>query len=261
MNSTPLIGIVGGMGPSAGFDLANKILDQTLAEKDQDHIPLAILSCPSMIEDRTAYLLNPNIENPAYAIVEIIIRLKKIGAEVIGIPCNTAHSSPIFSLIKEELSRKSVSVRLIDMIHETMEFLSVNHPEADSIGLMTTEGSYKFGVYTEMLEKNGYRVILPDRDRRKRIHEAIYDSEKGVKALSRPVTAWACNNLCESIKEISSQGADCVILGCTEISLAVSSEQFDSIELIDPTLILARALIRETYPEKLKLLRNESIKL
>jgi len=42
------------------------------------------------------------------------------------------------------------------------------------------------------------------------------------------------------------------VLGCTELPLAVPEPEVDGIPIIDPSLALARALIRETYPEQLK---------
>ena len=45
-NPTPLIGIVGGVGPYAGLDLAAKVFAQTRARRDQEHLPLALLSLP-----------------------------------------------------------------------------------------------------------------------------------------------------------------------------------------------------------------------
>jgi len=252
MNGKPLIGIVGGVGPSAGFDCANKIVDQTVAEKDQDHIPLAVLSYPHLIEDRTAYLFNQGVENPAYAIVKIIIQLQKIGAEVVGIPCNTAHSPSIYRVITEELKKRSISVKIIHMIDETIEFIASHYPQANSIGLLATKGTYESRVYSQALLQRGYKAVLPDSQGREKVHQAIYDEKRGIKAQSNPVTKWAVDRILNSVNNLSSQGADCIILGCTEIPLALSSLKFDSAILIDPTLILARALIRETYPEKLK---------
>ena len=45
------IGIVGGAGPYAGLDLAQKILQQTRVENDQDHLPTLLISTPDKIED------------------------------------------------------------------------------------------------------------------------------------------------------------------------------------------------------------------
>ena len=52
-----IIGIVGGVGPYAGLDLTEKIFGQTIASSDQEHLPVALLSLPERIEDRTRYLV------------------------------------------------------------------------------------------------------------------------------------------------------------------------------------------------------------
>ncbi len=247
-----LIGIVGGTGPLAGFDCAEKITDQTIAEKDQDHIPLALLSCPHLIGDRTAYLLDRVGENPAYAIIDVLEQLEKMGADVIGIPCNTAHAPSIYSVITKELEKRSIPIKLVNMIDETMDFINNHFPQAGSIGVLATRGTYESGVYTQTLQKKGYTAVLPDNQTRQDLHQAIYDEKQGIKAQSTPVTQWAAERISKSINNLSLQGADCVILGCTEIPLAIPLIASEFVCLIDPTLILARALIRETYPEKLK---------
>ena len=60
-----IIGIVGGVGPLAGLDLQAKIVAQTIAGRDQDHLPVVSLSWPGPIPDRTEYLLGRVAENPA----------------------------------------------------------------------------------------------------------------------------------------------------------------------------------------------------
>jgi aspartate racemase len=252
MKKKPLIGIVGGIGPAAGFDCAEKIIDQTIAEKDQDHIPLVVLSCPHLIGDRTAFLANRERKNPAYTMVEMIKQLHQIGSEVIGIPCNTAHAPIIFSVIIQELKKQCISVKLINMIDETIAFLTSHFPRTETVGLLATQGTYEAEIYTQPLIEKGYTVVIPDKRGRQNIHQAIYDKKRGIKAQSKPVTIWAADIISVSIHYLFSQGADCIIMGCTEIPLALPLVTPDSVSLIDPTLILARVLIRETYPEKLK---------
>ena len=63
-NSNPIIGIVGGLGPQAGVDLANKIMDQTISNSDQGHISVVLLSMPSNVVDRTQFLLGKVSDNP-----------------------------------------------------------------------------------------------------------------------------------------------------------------------------------------------------
>src|SRR5690554_3698735 len=98
-----MIGIVGGVGPYAGIDLLKNIYDNTIAKKDQDYLNALLFSLSSRILDRTEFLMGSIVGNPGHEIAKIVVTLEKLGVEVVGIPCNTAHSDRIFSVILEEL--------------------------------------------------------------------------------------------------------------------------------------------------------------
>jgi aspartate racemase len=115
-----MIGVVGGIGPYAGIDLVRKILNQTKATCDQDHLPVFMLSVPHSIPDRTEFLLGASEVNPALSISEVICTLYRNGASVIGMPCNTAHAAPIFSEIVSRIPR---TVNLIHMINKVGEYI------------------------------------------------------------------------------------------------------------------------------------------
>jgi aspartate racemase len=248
-----MIGIVGGAGPYAGLDLLRKVFDNTLAGSDQEHLDAVLLSMPSVISDRTGYLLGTTGENPAFAIAGILIKLETIGAQVAGIACNTAHAEEIFSVIMDRLKEQDSRIRLLHMIDETIAYLGRAHPGLSRIGVLSTTGTYRSGVYTKALDKMAYSAVLPPPGMQERlIHPAIYDPEYGIKSRSDPVHPRARENLLSGITYLEQQGAEAVILGCTEIPLAVSAERSVRVPLIDPAWILARALIRSVDPEKLK---------
>jgi aspartate racemase len=93
------IGIVGGVGSYAGLDLAKKIFNNTEAQHDQEHLDVLLVNSPRLIDDRTAYILavrdgkvTSDPANPGRGIVACIRKLAAAGAEVIGVPGNTAHA-------------------------------------------------------------------------------------------------------------------------------------------------------------------------
>ena len=258
MRNEKIIGIVGGLGPYAGLDLAKKIFDQSEAESDHEHLSIALLSFPKEIEDRTSFLFGKTKINPAYAIFSIIRKLEEIGASVIGIPCNTAHSPEIFNVILEELKKSNSRVQLIHMINEVAKFIQKNYPAVRNIGLLSTIGTYKAKVYSRILEQKGISVISPDEVLQKTVHSAIYHPIYGIKAKSNPVTDTSKRKLSEAICYLQNEGAEVIVLGCTEISLAITYKTIGKTAIIDPSLILARALIREVNPDKLKPLINDS---
>ena len=251
-NMEKWIGVVGGVGPFAGIDLLGKIAAQTVAEQDQDHLTVLNWSQPGTIVDRTKFLSGEVAENPAFALAEQVQQLAQMGAGVVGIPCNTAHAPRIFERIRAELAAIGCDVLLLHMIEEVGRFLQKNLPEVKKIGVLSTTGTYRAGVYADVLEPLGFTAVLPPITlQTKKIHPAIYDLAYGIKACGF-VTEQARNNLRIGIESLKILGAEAVILGCTELPLAFGESHEAGLPLIDPTLILARALIREANPAKLK---------
>ena len=248
-----MIGIVGGIGPYAGLDLLRKVFDNTIAGKDQDHIDAMLLSMPSSILDRTEYLVGKVKENPGLAIAEVAKRLEMAGAMVAGIPCNTAHVSEIFQPILDELLMECCRIKVLHMIHETVSFLAGTFPKIKRIGVLSTTGTYLNSVYKDALEAKGYEVFRPRFEMQEQlIHPAIYHPEYGIKSVSNPVQSRAKNKLLEGFIYLKERGAEAVILGCTEIPIAFPEKNIEGMVAIDPTTVLARALIQYDTPEKLK---------
>lgn len=241
MNEIQMIGVVGGVGPFAGVDLLRKIAEQTEAARDQDHLPVLSISHPGPIGDRTAFLLGREPVNPGYAMAEQVRLLARMGATVVGIPCNTAHAPRIFDVIRAETA--DLPIRLLHMIEEVGRFLQANHPEVERVGILSTTGTMLAGVYPQVLEGVGFTAVTPPMSlQESRIHPAIYDPGYGIKAQS-PVTERARANLLAGVAVLQEAGAQAVILGCTEIPLAIPEDHIDDTVIIDPTLILAQALI------------------
>jgi aspartate racemase len=249
--ATPVVGIVGGVGPFAGLDLQRKILEQTVAARDQDHLPVITVSWPGPIPDRTEFLLGQTSDNPAYPLLEQLRLLASAGATVAGIPCNTAHAPAIFDVIRAGVAGFERPLRLLHMIDETAAYLAARQPTIKTVGILSTTGTWRAWLYPAALEPLGYRVVAPDETLQTgTIHPAIYDPAYGIKAAGR-VTARARAGLERGIAELRRQGAEAVILGCTEMPLAFPEREYEGLPLIDPTSVLARALIRACQPGKL----------
>jgi len=250
--STPVIGIIGGMGPQAGLDLAEKILRLTPATKDQDHLPVALLSYPDCIPDRSSFLLDPRQPSPVPPLTALARQLDGLGATVAGIPCNTAHAPAIFEAVNERLRTSGHQIRLLHMIDEAVRSVQRTHSNLRRIGTLATLAVHRLGLYREAIEQAGFAAIVPDEHVQvDLIAPAIFDPEWGLKAKSSPPTQRAREAVLKGITHLRDRGAEAIFLGCTELPLAVPESRIDDVVLIDPTLVLARALIRETYPDKL----------
>lgn len=245
-----IIGIVGGVGPLAGLDLQAKIVAQTIAGRDQDHLPVVSLSWPGSIPDRTEYLLGRVAQNPAIPILEQLRLLAAMGATVAAIPCNTAHAPAIFDVIRAGVAGFAPPLRLLHMLDETAGHLAARHPDLRTVGVLSTTGTWRVRLYPQLLAARGLRVVAPDAPLQETIHAAIYDPAHGIKSAGR-VTTRARADLERGIVALRAQGAEAVVLGCTELPLAFPEGDYGGLPLIDPTWVLARALIREIAPNQL----------
>ena len=236
-----MIGIVGGMGPYAGLDLVKKIFDLTQANQDQDHVPLAMISVPHKITDRTKFLEGETNINPGIEISNIVRQLSDQGASVIGMPCNTAHSSKI---IKEVYNSIPEGITFVNMVSEVIKFIKGEYPDIERVGILATTGTMKAGVYNKELINNDLKPILLSKENQKKlIDQAIYDKDFGIKSISNPVQDIAKRKIHLAIESLIENKAEVVILGCTELPLAVNATSVKTIPLIDSTMILARSLL------------------
>ena len=238
------IGIVGGVGPYAGLDLNQKIFACTTVKTEQDHFQVYLLSCSSLIGDRTEYLLHPEShENPGEAIYEVVAKLNAIGAQVIGIPCNTSHCAPIYDVIVARIRENRLPITLVNMIEETARFTMGAVPRVRRVGLLATRGTYSSGVYQSTFASLGeVEVLSPEPHEQESVHASIYDPTYGIKTHPNPISREAVKILTDAGKGLIARGAEAVIMGCTEIPLALRPVAL-GVPMIDSTLVLARALI------------------
>ncbi|KKI88928.1 aspartate racemase [Bacillus sp. SA1-12] len=219
-----VVGIIGGMGPLATVDLMNKIISNTPAKKDQDHIHI-IVDNFSQIPDRTTAILGKG-SDPAPFIIQSAQRLESAGADFLVMACNTAHF--YYKSIK-----KSVSIPILHMPLETARFLHENNIR--NAGLLATDGTINTKLYQSSCQIFHIHVIEPDMQMQKEVMEGIYAIKESDLDKGRLFLSTVANKLIK-------RGAEAIIAGCTEIPLVLNSSQ--DICIIDPTEILAKSVIK-----------------
>lgn len=222
-----VIGILGGMGPEATAELFYRIIKETPAKKDQEHLRIIVNNNPK-IPDRTAAILGEG-ENPLPEMIRTAKNLEKAGVDFIIMPCITAH------YYYEEL-QKSVRIPVLNMVELTAKALANDFPEVKKAGLLGTTGTVKGMVFEKALSKVGVRVIYPSAEGQKRVMEAIYNCVKAGKiSEGRKILVEEANRLINA-------GAEAIICGCTEISLVLKDGNVAK-PVIDPLQILARGAV------------------
>lgn len=255
--------IGGGVGPAAGLLLHRLIIDNTIADQDQEYLKTIHMSFSDEIPDRSASLKVNRPDLPALGMAATIKAAWSACREmkqpaVAGIACNTFHASEIWDNFIKTLEYdgiyssaecESSSLKILNMIDETVKHISDNYPQGARIGVLSTEGTSLDKIYSEPLTKAGYTVL--EINGQKRTHEIIYNKEWGIKA--RPeITPKATESLRGEAEKLIEMGAEMIILACTELPLALPGRSFHEIPLLDPMVVLARSLVKTAAPEKLQ---------
>ena len=227
MSDKKVIGILGGMGPLATADLFQKITLHTAAACDQAH-PRVCIDSNTNIADRTAALLHSGAD-PVPEMVKSAQRLESIGADLLIMPCNTAHNF-------YDAVASSVSIPVLHMIAITRDTLKSRGVKC--AGLLATDGTVQTGIYQRTFEGSGVELLTPDHSEdQAAVMDIIYN---GVKAGDLTHDATAFRSACE---HLLARGAEVLILGCTELPPAFDIYHLDYPN-VDPTLELALAAVR-----------------
>lgn len=230
------IGIIGGVGPLATVDFMEKIIRYTEAMKDQDHVKMVIEHNPK-IPDRTENLLGDG-PDPTIPLLAASKRLEADNADMIAIPCNTAHAFV-------ERIQRYISIPVVNMLYETACTIRDDYPQCRRIGLLATSGTVQSRVYHDVLEAMNLQVVVPNSEYQEKVMAAIY-GDAGVKA---GFTTGTClDGLLAALKHVVDNGAEAVILGCTELPILLEATDSYSIGtrtvvILDPTEILARRCV------------------
>jgi aspartate racemase len=235
--SGKLIGLIGGVGPWASLDVHRKILEQAAFTKEQDCVSVMHLSFPGKYSDRTEYILGKTNENPAYAFVNELRMLETQGAGCAAIICNTAHAAPILNVIQEELGESSL--QYVNIIHETQRAVEQNNHRR--VGLLATLGTYELDLYRHNFSGT---MVYPSKKNQERVHNLIYNVNYGLKTALQKDHSFLYNELTDVASALLDDGAEALILGCTELPLLCDFAQRIPVPVYDPNQLLASALLR-----------------
>ncbi len=219
------LGILGGLGPMATVYFYDMLVRHTKATCDQDHLDVIINSRAST-PDRTSYILGQSTENPFDIMARDAQRLVTFGADVLAIPCNTAHY--FYDRLNE-----TISVPILNMVEETV--LEAKARGCCRVGILATSGTVQTGTYSRMCERHGLEFVCPDESHQQDLMNVIYGD---IKQGKRPDMARFFA-VADSLKR---QGCTRVILGCTELSIIKKDEQLDAF-YIDSMSVLAKNAI------------------
>lgn len=225
------VGVIGGVGPMATVYYMQRVIEMTKAGCDQEHINMLVFNdCD--IPDRTAFITEKSPDNPLPVMVEDAKRLEAAGCAFVVIPCNTAH------YFYDELER-AVEIPVVNIVEETIRYAKARVQDLSCVGIMATTGTIVTGTYQKYAERAGLSFAVPDEDEQNLLMQIIYDGVKAGKPVPRADFDRVANYL-------RAKGAQCLILGCTELSVLKRDLPINDPDVLDSIDVLASETVRRS---------------
>ena len=213
-----VLGVLGGMGPAATVAFLARVQALTPAEGDADHIRV-VMDMNPQVPDR-----NTRPGDAEAELGRMAERLKAAGAEVLAMPCNTAHA--------QKPGIVAAGLPFIDMIAETVA--AAKGRDARNVGILATPGGE--ALYVAALTAAGVKPVVLQGEDRGGFMACVYGVKRGdVGTDNRAAMARLGQALVVA-------GADAVIAGCTEVPLLLAAADV-SVPLVDSAEVLARACV------------------
>jgi aspartate racemase len=214
-----VLGVLGGMGPAATVAFLARVQALTPAQADQDHIRI-IADINPQVPDRNR---QPDAAEKTLAMMAM--RLRDAGAQVLAMPCNTAHA--------QAAGVRKAGLPFIDMIAETTEAAAAGG--AKKIGVLATPGGE--ALYTRALQARGCKIVRLTGSARDAFMACVYAVKRGdtgdaPRAEMRRLAAT-----------LVGAGAEVVIAGCTEVPLLIGAEDVGA-PFVDSAEVLAQACVK-----------------
>ncbi len=247
MKKNPLLGVLGGLGPMSTFWFCEMLTAHTKAETDAEHIDM-IISSRATTPDRTAFILGKSDRNPLPVMIEEADRLCRAGADLLVIPCNTAH------FFYEGLAQ-NCDVPILNIICETVSFL--HRRGIRKFGLLATDGTVSSRAYHRISEPLGMTCLTPEPDEQREISGIIYGAVKQ----NKPADFATFLRVSQSLLN---RGCEALVLGCTELSLLrraglTQPWYVDSLEVLAHQTILACGKEPVGFPDSFSVMREDRL--
>jgi aspartate racemase len=227
-----ILGVLGGMGPLASAQFMLRLTLLTPAIRDQDHIPAVLWSDPR-VPDRTASQAGG--ADPLPWLLRGIMGLKQAGCHAIAIPCNTAHGW------YDEM-QDAAAIPILHIVDAAaVELRRIGIP-GGTVGVMATQATLAMQLYQNRLGALGWNCIVPPQAEMDRLVSPAIALVKAnrIDEAYTPLVEVACG--------LAARGAKAVVLGCTEIPLAIQAGPAPGLPVVDTIDALARAAIAWARP-------------
>jgi len=221
------IGIVGGIGPSATVLYYRGIIEEYQKRKGDQHFPEMVIHTLDYSEVND-HLIKGKLRELADQLVSVIEGLQRAGCHFGLFSCNALHL--VFDQVQQQ-----VSLPMLSIVKCVLE--EIKRRKIKKVGLIGTTFVMQSGLYSHPLQQAGIECIVPDEREQEWIMEAIQkDLQKYL------VPKGTISRLVKDVERLKKQGAEGVILGCTDLPVAIT-ERNCPVLMFDSTAIHVKAIL------------------
>jgi len=232
ISTRPSVGIIGGVGPQATVDLMQRVIDRTPAQDDADHIRMIVDNDPA-VPSRIKALIEMTGPSPAPHLAAMARGLVAMGADILAMPCNTAHH------YLEDIRVAAAPVKVLNMVALTADRIAALPVRPRSVGLLASTAVQLTGLYDRALTERGLPALYPsNQDDVLAVIKAVKAGDAGSAQQARIFAAAS---------DLRAQGADALVIACTEIS-ALDGALPDALPALDALDVLAEAIVAFARP-------------
>ncbi|TDL85978.1 aspartate/glutamate racemase family protein [Vibrio vulnificus] len=217
------IGLIGGMSWESSLEYYRIINEEVKAKLGGLHSAKCILYSVDF-EEIERYQAEGDWESSGKLLGDAALSLEKAGAEMILICTNTMHK--VIGYIEEK-----VSLPILHIADSTAK--QIQKSKISTVGLLGTKYTMEQDFYKTRIETNGIKVLIPSEEDRKVINKVIYEE-----LCLGEIQQSSREYYKKVIKGLVDDGAEGIILGCTEIGLLVKPEDSE-VPLFDTAVIHA----------------------
>ena len=224
------LGVLGGMGPAACAEFLRILAKDSPAKNDSQHPKIIMLSDPDT-PDRSDGLmgLGPDPEN---VIRKNLFKLAEWGADLLAVPCNTAHYFI-------DRFRDDLPVPLIHIVESTVN-AARELSQGNCSWLLATDGTIKSLIYQTCAEKMNYHFLRPSQEQQNNIQSCIRLVKAGDLHTAGEI-------LRDTVNQLWRERNVPVTMGCTEIPLAYAASGLPGDKQVSSLKSLSDACIRVLY--------------
>lgn len=224
------LGVLGGMGPAACAEFLRIFARDCPAHDDSQHPKIIMLSDPDT-PDRSDGLMGLG-PDPLPVIRANLLRLIDWGADVLAVPCNTAHY--FIDRFRDELP-----VPLIHIVEATVE-AARELSQGNCSWLLATDGTQKSLIYPVCAEKMRYHFLKPSQSQQDRVQRCVRLVKAGDLKMAGELMR-------EVVQELWGERDVPVTMGCTELPLAYEASGLPLERQVSSLKALSDACIRVLY--------------